>query len=490
MKSTAVGIVALAIFCPGPCRGESLYDAIQMAYQTNPDLAAQRSALDATNEGYVQARAGLGPQANLSGQFGYQNAQIQGGNLFSPQGTTNYRAGTGSADLSIVQPLYAAGALKARVDAAASTVAAGRQGLRAVENNLLQKVITAYVDVLRDRATMAVMRDEVAVLTGEVKEAAAAQSLGALSKTDLAQAEARLLLAQSQLDLARGRLNMSHAEYASVVGQAPGELTPVSDLAGIPASVDEAFAAAEHNNPHIATLLDAEPAARAKVAQARAENGPSVSVRLDASTAPVEPYLPNQYDRSLTVSAVVNVPLFTSGLNHSRVREALDNDNRAELDIVGAKREAMQAVAQLWEQLLTSRSALELGQQQVDVQERAVKGSLIEERAGVRPLIELLNAEAELASDRINVLQVRHDQYLAQAALISEMGLLEVRYLAPQAPLYDPSKAFRTVKNLDAAPWEDVVAAVDGVMARPEPPPKPILPEHSLTISDILNATP
>jgi outer membrane protein len=490
MKSRAVGLLALAVFCPGLCRAESLYDAIQMAYQTSPELGSQRSALEATNEGYVQARAGLGPQANVSGQFGYQNAQIQGGNVFSPRGTTTYQAGTGSADLSIVQPLFASGGLTARVDAAAATVQAGRQDLRASESGLLQKVIVAYVDVLRDRETVSVVRDELAALTGEVKEAKAMQALGALSKTDVAQAQARLLLAQSQFNLIRGRLSMSNAEYASIVGQTPGELAPVPELAGIPSSVDEAFETAEQNNPQIAALVNTEQAARAKVTQAKAENGPQISMRFDATTSPVEPYLPEQYDRNVTIAAVISQPLFTSGLNRSRVREALDNDNRAELDIVAAKRQAMQAVAQIWEQLLSSQSALELQQQQIDVQEQAVKGSRIEQRAGVRPLIDLLNAEAELASDRVSILQSRHDQYLAQAALLSEMGLLEVRFLTPQAASYDPAMAFRKVENAGAAPWEGVVGAVDGLAGKPKPAPTPVMPGRPLTISDILAASP
>ena len=177
MKYLVVGVVALSALYPGFCRAETLFDAIQMAYQTNPAMAAQRSALNAINEGYVQARAGYGPQVNFSGQFGYQNAEVQGGNFLSSE-ASNYQASTGSADLQVVQPIFASGEIAARVNGAAASVQGGRQDLRLAESELLQKVITAYADVLRDRASVEVIRKEVAILADDLNEARAKQGPG------------------------------------------------------------------------------------------------------------------------------------------------------------------------------------------------------------------------------------------------------------------------------------------------------------------------
>ena len=150
-KAGAALGLALAV-CPAACLADTLFDAIQMAYETNPTLRAQRAQLRVDDEGYVQARAGYGPQVSVTGQYGWQGARVpQTASPFAPATTTDYSAGTGSAQLIVTQPLYTGGAIKAQVQGAAATVLQSREALRQAEGDLLTKVITAYVDVRRDR---------------------------------------------------------------------------------------------------------------------------------------------------------------------------------------------------------------------------------------------------------------------------------------------------------------------------------------------------
>src|SRR5271156_6906499 len=110
-------LVAVLLACsPAVCSAETLFDAIRLAYEGNPALRAQRAELRAVDEGLVQARAGYGPQLSVTGQVAGQAARVQEpGSLFAPGGTTDYRAATGSTDLSLVQPLYTAGATRSQV---------------------------------------------------------------------------------------------------------------------------------------------------------------------------------------------------------------------------------------------------------------------------------------------------------------------------------------------------------------------------------------
>jgi TolC family type I secretion outer membrane protein len=436
-------LAGLALSAPASAAAESLFDALQIAYQTNPTLRAQRAALRAVDQQYVEAGAGYGPQVSLNAQVGYQDARVQQpASLFSAAGVTDYRAGTGSADLSIVQPLYTGGQTRAEVGGAAANVIAGREALRQAESQVLLNVVTAYVDVRRDRENLKILDAEIAALALDYDEIRAKAEAGALSKTDMVQADARRLSAEAQRIQAQGRMNASTAEYLAVVGQSPGELEPEPDLPGAPRTADEAFDAADHNNAQILGAVASERAQQEKVTQARAANGATVSLRLDAVTAPVEPYLTHQQDESLTAAVVLAKPIFTSGLNHARVREALEDDNRARLEIEATRRSQVQAVAQAWDQLAASRRAVELLQRQVVAEQAAVQGDRVEERAGLRSTIDLLNAELELANTRQNLVQSRHDAYVAQATLLSTMGLLELRLLMPGADAYRPDAAF------------------------------------------------
>ncbi|MGH7023679.1 MAG: TolC family protein, partial [Caulobacteraceae bacterium] len=346
---------------------------------------------------------------------------------------------------------------------AAATVLASRQSLRQTESEVLGKVIGAYVDVRRDRETVRILRDQIDDLAGDFRETQARGALGVASKTDVAQAQARLLGARSQFALAQGRLNASSAEYLAVVGESPGELEPEPSLPGMPANADEAFAAAEENNPQLKGAIEAERAAREKVNQARAAIRPTVSLRVDAAIEPVEPYLPKPYDEGVTAAAVVTQPIFTSGLYSSKIRQAKEADNEAELDIEVTRRNVIQLVGQAWDQLAADRAANTVLAQQVGAEEAALNGARIEERAGLRTTLDLLNAEAELGSAQINLIQGRHDEYVAGATLLAAMGLLEARYLTPTVQLYDPADSLQRVRHRGIAPWVGLVSKIDGL---------------------------
>src|SRR6202012_3148134 len=107
-----------------------------------------------------------------------------------------------------------------------------------------------------------------------------------------------------------------------------------------------------------------------------------------------------------------------------------------------------------------SQSAVELERRQVGVEEVAVQGNRLEERAGLRTAIDLLNTEAELAANRQNLAIAEHDVYVAKATLLATMGLLEARYLIPGVVAYDPVAAFNRVKDLGAPKTEAVTRAL------------------------------
>jgi outer membrane protein len=454
------------VLCGSPLSATTLYDAIRLAYQTNPTLRGQRAELRAVDEGYVQARSALGPQASFNGQVGYSIARVQAaGSLFSLPSDTTYKGDTGTGTFSFVQPLYSFGANRAQIRGAKDTVLAGREALRQAESEIIGKVITAYLDVRRDRETLKILRDEINNLTAEVKETSDKGELGELTRTDVAEAEGRLLQSQAQLDFAQGRLMASSAQYLDVVGENPDELAPEPELAGLPATIDDALASAFHNNPQILDAIQSEQAAREKVNEAKAAYGPTVSLRVDAGVQPIEPYLPNLYDRNVTVAAVVSQPLFTSGMRASKVREAADRDTEAMLQIEATRRDVVQTVGEAWAQFTAARTAESVTKRQVEAYRIAVEGNQVEERVGRRSTFELVNNELELANARIALLQNEHDEYLAKAALLAAMGLLEARNITPGVDTYDPAAPLDHEVRANAAPWEGGVERLDGVLA-------------------------
>lgn len=464
---------AFALLLAGaPCFADSLKAAVALAYQTNPELRAQRAELRAIDEEYAQAKAGFGPQIAISGGLSAEAARVAiGAALLGGSDKANFRGGTTTTTFSAVQPLYTSGQLTARLGEAEATVFLNRQTLRQVESRTLLATITAYADVLRDRAALTAIQEEIASLTSEGEESRAKGRAGQITKTDVSQAEARLISARILHQTATARLKVSESGYLRVVGEAPGVLDAESSLPHLPGTIDEAFDAAIANNPELLASAATELVARRRVDAAKSANGPSVALRLDGTVGPTVPYLQHSYEKSVAGSIVYNIPLFAAGMNRSRVRQAVEENNRAALGIEAQRRQVVDTTAGAWTQLVNARLSARLQEQQIEVQQEVVKGNKVEQRVGQRPLFELLNAEVELTSARLNLLQTRRDGVVAEATLLAAMGLLEARMLFPELEGYDPVAPLQRAERRVFAPLEPAIKALERTTARRSGPP-------------------
>lgn len=470
---SAAGLLAIA---PVAARAETLADAIALAYQTNPTLQSERAQLRSLNESYVQARSGFRPQVSGSAEFDYS------------KGPSTYESDleSASAALSVSQPIYTGGLVTAQVRAAMGDILSGRQKLRQTEAQVMQQVIQTYVDVRRDQEALRIAQDNVSVLNRQLDETKARFDVGQITRTDVAQAEARLAQAQAQLANAMAQLGISRAAYVAVIGQSPGELAQEPPLTALPANIDEAFAVADKNNGGILAADFAEQAAAARVAAAKAANRPNVSIRATVGTVgtlressilqpsvfnPTAPL--NVYEENVTASAVVTQPLFTGGLNSSRIREALEDENVQRIAIETARRTAVQQVSQAWNQLLAAQAGAISNQKQVDADQVAWEGTRQEAQVGLRTTLDVLNAEQEFHNAQLALVNSKRDQYVASAELMNAMGRLEVKYLDASIKPYDPDKAFKKVRSAGSLPLDYAVSTIDGVgsphIAKPPP---------------------
>jgi outer membrane protein len=472
MRDGGLAAVAVALgaagLIGGAARAETLQDAVASAYQSNPALQSQRAQLRALDESYVQARSGYRPQISASVEGDYvQNLSTYNQPMEDLTGT-----------VSASQPIYNGGATSAETRAADADIQAGRQQLRQVEANVLQNVISAYVDVRRDQQAQAIAQTNVDVLGHQLAETRARFEVGQITRTDVAQAEARLAAAQAQLSSARAQLAVSRAAYAAVVGQSPGDLAAEPPLPGLPTSADEAFDVAARSNPAILQADFDEQAAEARVAAAKAANHPTLALRAQGgetgyfANSPALGLNGSLWAKTITASAVFTQPLFTGGLNASHIRQALETDNAKRIAIESAQRQTVQAVAQAWNQLGAARANTTSNSEQVRADQIAYEGVKQEAAVGLRTTLDVLNAEQELRSAELALVNARHDEYLASATLLNAMGRLDAGTLAPGVRLYDPQAAFDKVKHAGETPWEGLIAGLDSIGA-PAIAPRP-----------------
>jgi outer membrane protein len=454
--SLVATVSALALSGAVSAQAESLSDAIAMAYAQNPTILRSRATQRATDEGYVQTRSQLGPSLSASASTTYNDL---------PQDLAGNRSYT-TAGVSASQTLFASGGIASSLKASRANVLSGQEGLRSTESSVLLDVISVYTAVRRDQQALQISQDNYDILKQQLDQTQAQFDAGQLTRTDVAQSQARLSASAASLASAQSQLDSDRASYVAIVGQSPVALEAEPDLPGLPTDFNAALEAAEKNNPDLQSAQYAADAAKAQVRAERSVFGPTVGV--SASTGGTQPGVGvdklADYDAT-SATLRLSIPLFSAGLNGSRVRQATETYN-AQLQVVETtRRQVVSSVSQAWSQMLAARSAVSSNQEQVKAATVAADGVKVEQQVGLRTNIEVLNAQQELKSAQLALIEAERSQYVAGSQLLSVMGGMTAKAFVPDIQVYDPETHFDDVKSKGWSPLEPVVHALDGLAA-------------------------
>jgi outer membrane protein len=461
--STAFLASAIALAVAAPAHSQTLAEAIAEAYRTNPTIEGSRYDLDAADEGLPQAKSQLRPSAEID-VTGTSERSIEGrasrrSNPFSPESSNR---DTNRAEFTVSQPLYPGGRATAARDSAIAAIRSSREQLRGAEGDLVLAVITAYVDVRRYEQSLRIWRastDELTKITQEIQDR---YDVGDLTLTDVSQARAQLAIAKQQIVTAEQALEAARTDYAVLVGREPGELAEVPALPNLPRRVEDAFALAERQNPELGRAVFTEEQSRADIAAARAQGSPTVTLRGSAAlNGDAVPYRLRDQDQSYTGSLVLSIPLSAGGLVASRVREAQARNGSARVRIEATRREVDRAVANAWNQMVTADRVSSLQEEQLRFAETQLDGMVNEYRIGDRSTFDVLYAQQQLRDAQVSLLASDRDRYIAQATVLREAGMLEIRAIMSGVQLHDPAKNLRRVENRNSVPWEALLAGLD-----------------------------
>lgn len=243
MKSALLlGAGALLAVSGTAASAETLQEALANAYRTNPSLTGARAGLRALDEGVPQAKALGRPTfsvtTGLNQSFKGIGRLDLGGRALSVDGDVNV-------------PVFQGGRVRSAIKAAESRIEAGRSDLRSVEAQTFVDVVAAYLEVIRAQRVVELNDSQVRVLSTNLQATRDRFEVGDLTRTDVAQSEARLAGAQSSLTAAQGALTVAREAYLRVVGNLPKDLAPPTLLPTLPQSADEAVGVALENNPDI-----------------------------------------------------------------------------------------------------------------------------------------------------------------------------------------------------------------------------------------------
>ena len=441
MRKVALTVASvLAVMMPiTGVHAETLQDVLASTYDNNPTLKARRANVRGVDEQVPQALSGWRPQVFATGEIA---AQSHDTNVPGVDKNSNPR----EAALTVSQPIYTGGQTVASTKAAEATVLAARSGLESTEQGVFRDAVAAYMNVLRDEALVDLNRNNSVVLRRQLDAANDRFQVGEITRTDVAQAEARLADSISNLIQAEGNLRSTRANFERIVGRPPLDLEEPGVPSDFPESEEAALTIGLDNHPDIMAARYSEESSRHDIRATSGQLLPSVDVNGSLSTG---------RDLSSTISsndtarigAVLTVPLYQSGAVYSQVRQARQINSQRMQEIEETVRAVRESVIQSWELLETSRSRIGASEEAVRANTIALEGVEQEAQVGSRTTLDVLNAEQELLQSRVDLVTARRDQYVAIYNVLAAIGKLNARDLALNVDYYDPNANYDRVRN-------------------------------------------
>lgn len=440
---SAVAVLAFLGAGVSTASAENLIEALAQTYETNPDLAAERAGLRATDESVPQALSNWRPEVEIDSSYGLRERDRDFSSSASDIENTDQPQ---RVSLNISQNLFRGFRTIAGAESARNRVAAGRANLIDAEQTVLLEAVTAYIDVVRDRVILALRENNVRVLEKERQATADRFEVGELTRTDVAQADSRLAQALSERTEAQGNLNSSNANYVEVIGTTPGDLVRPSLPAGLPGSEEDAVQQAKTNNPAVVAQDFRERADRDNVDLIAGELLPTLT--LDGELQKNKDILGSDTvttEQSVTLN--LTVPLYQSGSVYSRIREAKQSANQSLLLLAEEERQAQEAARRSWADLTSASSRIVSGEAEVAAQEIAFEGVQQEAQVGSRTVLDVLDAEQELLDSRVDLVVAQRDEIVAAYQLLQAIGRLTAQDLGLPVAIYDPTRNFRDVED-------------------------------------------
>jgi outer membrane protein len=439
MLKTARTLVLTASLIVGavlPVRAETLADALIAAYRNSNLLEQNQAILRAADEDVAQAVASLRPVVAFiaDGQYGYSQTLLDSGISVSNDGLF------GNYSVTAQMTLFDFGRTQLAIEAAKEIVLATREALIAIEQQVLLAAVSAFVDVRLQQEIVSLRENNVRVITEQLRAAQDRFDVGEVTRTDVAQAEARLAEARANLVVAQGDLAIARENYRAATGNYPGVLSAPPAPPRTAATLDAARSVALRTHPLIRQAQREVQAAELNVARARANMKPTIAAQAQLSVDH-----DNLQENGVGIN--FNQTIYSGGALSSALRQAMANRDASFAGLKQRGVEVAEAVGIVWSNLDVADASIAATEQQISAAQIAFDGVREEASLGARTTLDVLDAEQDLLDARASRLSAVAQRYIGIYQLLASMGLLTVDHLALGIPTYDPAAYYNAVRR-------------------------------------------
>src|ERR1700686_4665498 len=451
VTGAAAAVLLMAYAGPTPALADTIEAALVRAYQSNPQLNAQRAQVRSTDENVPQALSGYRPKVAVTARAGYQypdSNSTQGGTPTTIVRTEIHGTDAPrSAGLTVSQTLFNGQQTANKTRAAESQVSGAREGLRVLDQTVLLSAATIYMDYLRDSAIVEVQKSNVRVLEQTLKQTKDRFNVGEVTRTDVAQSEAQLAAGKTQLLTADANLTTTKANFRRIIGNEPEALAPGSPVDRfLPGTLPGAVELSLIENPNVTAAMFGIDVNYLTVKVNEGALLPTVSLQASVQQS---------YEQTMTIFrsfgasalAQLSVPVYQGGAEYSLIRQSKETLAQQRLVLEQTRDQIRANVVTAWGQLVATKAQVSSAQSQVAASEIALNGVREEAKAGQRTTLDVLNAQQALVNARVALVTAQHDRVVASYSVLNAVGRLSPQVLNLNTNVYDPSVHYQQVRD-------------------------------------------
>lgn len=404
---------------------DNLLEVYQKALENDPTLRAAQANYRANVEQENIAFSVLLPQVNASANYTTSESDADNGTTVRSSESDSY-----GWKVSASQTIFNANQWFNFRSAEFVTAQAEAQ-FAADQQDLIYRVVEAYLNVLRAVSNLTTARAEEAALQRQYEQTQQRYDVGLIAITDVYEARSTLdgvIANRIQLE---GQVAIAFEALEAITGQPEANVAPLVEAFPVNAPEPAAPAAwvstSLENNLSLKVARATMDSAERSATATSWNHGPTVSLSAEygQSTSDVERPTASMTDTdgwSATLSA--RVPLFQGGGTSASSRRAHEQFNVAKERYIGTQRQVTQQARSSYLTAMTGVATVDARQQAIVSAQSSLDATQAGYEVGTRNIVDVLNAQQALYRAQSNYSNARFDYVLSLLALKQVAGSL------------------------------------------------------------------
>ena len=415
-----VSVLLLTSCLSLPCQAD-LYQSLRQVYETNPEILVQRQVVQSAGADVSLSKTGWQPSVGVSGGLAQTRTKLAG---------ETYHETQKQIGVSASQNVFNGFATTADIKSAKALLRAEEANLYATEQDVFLEAIQAYINVLNAKEVLRLNKNNEKLLYEYYDLYVQKEKVGVLTKTDVAQAAARLEQAKYQVIDAQAQYDNAIETFKRIYGQTEQHYTDIhlKRLNGyFPKSIQMAETEALKKHPSILAMKARQTASEEKITVAKQTYRPSVDVKASATKYNDIPIVDEITDNRIGV--YLTVPLYDRGVAFAATRKAKTNASAIREQGIHVQRLVLEKLRQAWNLYEAQKAAVQSAEIRIRASRLALDGVQDEQERGRRTVLDVLNAEQELLDAQVAFIQAKHRQISSYFAVLSGTGMLTAEHL-------------------------------------------------------------